>query len=239
MTDIFQGFLDRVKRNGLARAHNFFVRIDMGIAKPPFTPNTGRFFPSDQGANQNNLFTIEKLKTMSYMCQQVVLPEREINTLDFTVKPGVTQKIASYQIFNQNIPMKFYCSPDLSEKRFFENWMNMVINPISRNANYYDEYAKFNTVTVFVLPKQFTSTFVDENTVDGNGNPIYYIKFYECYPTKISSNEMSTSSEEDLLELEVEIAYKYYRTVTDINFPEGLGHNAFSTFSEAGSLDSL
>ena len=61
----------------------------------------------------------------------------------------------------------------------------------------------------------------------------------ECYPTKISSNEMSTSSEEDLLELEVEIAYKYYRTVTDNNFPEGLGHNAFSTFSEAGSLDSL
>jgi len=238
MTEIFEGFLNRVRRNGLARAHNFFVKVDVGTAKPPFRANTGRFFPSDQGASENNLFTTERLKSLSFMCNQVLLPDREITTLDFTVKPGVTQKIASYQTFGQMLPMTFYCSPDLNEKRFFENWMNLVINPISRNANYYDEYAKFNTITVFVLPKFFSGSFVDENTVDENGNPLYYIKFYECYPTKITSSELANSKEEDLLELGVEIAYKYFRTVTDINFPEGLGHNSFNT-SEVGSLDQL
>lgn len=237
MTEIFEGFLNRVRKNGLARTHNFFVRVDMGTARPPFVQNTGRFFPSDQGASQNNLFTTERLKSLSFMCNKTALPDREITTLDFTVKPGVTQKIASYQSFAQTLPMTFYCSPDLSEKRFFENWMNIVIDPVSRNANYYDEYAKFNTITVFVLPRSFSGSFVDENTTDGIGNPLYYVKFYECYPTKMNSNELANSSGEELLELDIEITYKYFRTVADINFPNGVGQDSSANY--LGGVDTL
>ena len=194
MTEIFEGFLNRVRRNGLARAHNFFVRVN----------------------TTSNLANSEQLKTISFMCNKVVVPGKNINTLDFTVKPGVTQKIASYESFNEPLAFNFYCSPDLSEKRFFENWMNLAVDPTSRDANYYDEYAKFNTVTIFALPKSFSASVVDENTFDEFGNYLYYVKFYECYPIKIGSMELANSNEDNLLELEVEMAYKYFRTSTEL-----------------------
>ena len=221
MSDLYEQFMTRIKNNGLAKTNNFFARITVNpFASPlPYDPeNPGRFFPSDQGTNKDNMFPLERLRTMSLMCKDASLPKRDIKAVDFVSKPGYVDKIASYQEYEQTMSLSFYCSPDLNERRFFENWANLVIDPYTKQPNYYDEYAKTNMITVFVLPRHFSGTIVDESTRDMHGNQLYYVKFYECYPISITENELSTSST-DLLELEVTISYKYFRTIADDNFP--------------------
>lgn len=198
MTDIYEGFLTRIKNNGIASSNRFYVRINVNAL----------------GSGSASMFPLQRLRDLSVMCNSVSLPKRSIKTLDFVVKPGNVDKIADYQEYDHDLSMTFYCSPDLNERRFFENWANMVIDPVTKQPNYYDEYAKNNVVTVFVLPKMFSGGLVDERTVDYKGNPLYYVRFHECYPTSIDENELSTESSE-LLQLKVTLSYKYFTTISD------------------------
>lgn len=239
MTDIYEGLIGKLRRQGIARTNNFFVRIDTSISNLPFRrsePNqssltlraiNGIFPPSDEGATTRNMFTQRKLRSLSFMCKSASLPKREIKTIDYIAKPGYIDKIASYQVYENALPLSFYCSPDLNERRFFENWANLAIDPITKNPNYYDEYAKNNIVTVFVLPRNFSGTFVDENTVDDKGNPLYYVKFFECYPTVIEGTEVALG-ESQPMELKVNISYKYFRTISDYNFPKVTGYENYN-----------
>ena len=120
----------------------------------------------------------------------------------------------------QSMGVMFYCSPDLNERRFVENWMNMALNPRNYTANYYDEYAKYNTITIFCLPRSFSgSVMTEEEAVKVENGPIFFVKLFECYPTKIEDVTMNYSDAEKIMELSVTISYKYFKTITDLNFP--------------------
>lgn len=232
-SELYQGFISKLRKSGLSKTNNFYVKVDVFPPNIPYLQtNTNKEIPSDQGSIIGTNFSAERLRSISFMCTDVSLPKEEIATTNYTVKGGVNQKIASHQLYEQTLPLSFYTTPDLSERRFFENWMNWVIDPTTKNPNYYDEYAKGNRITVFVLPqilsgstveKEESTKFVLDNPprVEG-GDPLYYVEFYECYPTSISSSSLSTDSGE-VMKVEVEIAYKYYRTVADEMFPKIIG----------------
>lgn len=251
--DLFEGFLNKIKRKGVARTNDFYVKMDINenIAKIPFEVSE-KFSPQEK-------------REISFMCKSAALPKLTFETQDFTVKPGVTTKVAVKRAETGTFSLVFYCSPDLWEKKFFEKWMNFVIDPKTYTPNYYDEYAKYNDVTVFVLPKTFSGQIVLENFVDniptqdlqsvfngsplgggsfnnsnsifgtgfstnsilpssntqrgaGSGQPIYYVKFFECYPSSVSEVQMATSNDSAPMEFTVEINYKYFQTITDIQF---------------------
>ena len=85
---------------------------------------------------------------------------------------------------------------------------------------YYDEYAKYNTITIFCLPRSFSgSVMTEEEAVKVENGPIFFVKLFECYPTKIEDVTMNYSDAEKIMELSVTISYKYFKTITDLNFP--------------------
>lgn len=196
--DIYEGFITRIRNNGVASANRFYVRLNVNAL----------------GSSSASKFPLQRSRDLSLMCNSVSLPKRIIKAIDFVVKPGNVDKIASYQEYDHELSMTFYCSSDLNERRFFEDWANLVVDPVTKQPNYYDEYAKYNMVTVFVLPKMFSGGLVDENTRDYKGNPLYYVRFHECYPITIEENELSTGSGE-LLQLNVTLSYKYFSTISD------------------------
>jgi len=253
-SELYQGFISKLRKSGLSKTNNFYVKVDVSPPNIPYVQtNANNQLPSDEGSRIGENFSAERLRSISFMCTDVSLPKEEIATTNYTVKGGVNQKIASHQLYEQTLPLSFYTTPDLSERRFFENWMNWVIDPTTKNPNYYDEYAKGNMITVFVLPKTFSARMVQKTWIDkipsrgvfgsvdqnnpfsesmnqqqnspaalGSENPFYYVEFYECYPTSISSTKLSSESGE-VMKVDVEIAYKYYKTITDEMFPKIYG----------------
>lgn len=257
--DLYSGFLNKLKKKGLAKTNDFYVKIELNenIAKLPFE-NPQRFSSEDQ-------------REVSFMCKSASLPKLSFAIQDFVGKPSVVSKIAHYREESQVFPMTFYCGPDLWERKFFEKWMDYVVDPKTYTPNYYWEYAKFNNITLFVLPKTFSGQMVEEGFVDyistvdlqstfngspagggsflntpvgngpstafnnnfsqrinsfvnnslkkaaGTGQKIYYVKFFECWPFSLSEVQLSTGSD-TVMEFTVEMSYKYYQTITDVEF---------------------
>lgn len=222
MTDAFNKFVQRMKEKGIARNH-YYVKFDVyneKFANRLVTDKRGTWYPSDEGAKDNNIFSPERLRSMSVMCNSITLPGRELTTIDAVIKPGWQDRIVSNLKAPEPIEAKFYCSPDLNERRFIENWMNMALNPLNYTANYYDEYAKFNTVTIFCLPRRLAgSEMTEEIALNPENGPVFFIKLFECYPTKINDTTLEFGNSENLHELAVTFSYKYFKTTTDINFP--------------------
>lgn len=251
--DLYSGFVDKLKKKGLARTNDFYVKfnINENIAKLPF------IVPER--------FSLSEKREISFMCKNVALPKLSFTTQDFVAKPGVTTKTAMKREETGMFSLTFLTTPDLWEKKFFERWMNFVVDPKTYTPNYYDEYAKYNDITVFVLPRTFSGQMVMEDFIDfvsvtdlntvfnggspiqtqnnsnnnsffgggpnsfsnfsvsdgrgiGSREPIYYVKFFECYPTGIGEVAMSTSNDSAPMEFTVEMTYKYFQTITDIKF---------------------
>jgi hypothetical protein len=220
--DAFTKFIQRMKNNGVAR-NSFYVKFDIfdtNFTKQLTSEKKGVWYPGDEGASDRNLFTNERLQSMNVMCNTITLPGRELATIDAIIKPGWQDRIVSNLKAPEPITAKFYCSPDLNERRFIENWMNMALNPHNYTANYYDEYAKYNTITIFCLPRRFSgSIMTEEIAIKPENGPIFFVKLFECYPTKLEDTELTNSDSEKLFELSVTFSYKYFKTVTDLNFP--------------------
>lgn len=222
MTQAFDNFVQRMKQKGIARSSYYvnFSIFDTKFTQKLTYDKKGVWYPSDEGASDKNLFTPQRSQSMGVMCNEVTLPGRELTTIDGIIKPGWQDRIVSNLKAPEAITMKFYCSPDLNERRFIENWMNMALNPRNYTANYYDEYAKYNTITIFCLPRSFSgSVMTEEEAVKVENGPIFFVKLFECYPTKIEDLTMNYSDAEKIMELSVSFSYKYSKTITDLNFP--------------------
>jgi len=232
MTEAHDNFIQRMKQQGVAR-NSYYVKFDVNMyTEFRFLKKTeegiGTFFPTDEGGKRTQLFTNARLKSIGVMCKSITLPGRELETIDSIIKPGWQNRIVSNLKTPEPITCKFYCSPDLNERRFIENWMNMAVDPYTLTANYYDEYAKDNTITIFCLPRRFSgSVMTEEEAVKPENGPIFFVKLFDCYPTKISETTLEFANSENLMELEVTFSYKYFKTITDLNFVRTVQGNDF------------
>lgn len=235
---IYNDFLHAFRNRGFARTSNFYVDFSVNTTtkRIPYNPLGGpqRIYPT--------VLPDEERKNMSVMCKSVSFPKRTVTTLDYTTKPGNTFKVATNYAFEQLVAISFYLTNDLREKVFIENWMNMAIDPTTKKANYYDEYAKYNTITVYSLPKIMAGGIATDrsyipsppitvppvpgrpeivSTPDQNklGKRVYWNKFYQCYPIEIDQMDMGTDGE-NLLTMDVTFSYKYFASSADEEYPK-------------------
>ena len=94
---------------------------------------------SKHGLARPNLFRVKisrarsEAESLSMNCFQAQIPGTNILTTDRDI--GLRQM--SYQRAYADMMMGFYCSGDLKELRFFQNWMNDIVNPVNNHMGYY------------------------------------------------------------------------------------------------------
>jgi len=205
-------FFQTIKDYGLSTKNRFFTVMNCpSVGLPP------------QFAQRLGLF-----------CKSASFPESTIDNITLDYIPSMGEKVATNYNFSDAAPLSlsFYCSMTMFERRFFEIWQSAVSNPRTQMMNFYDEYAKPNEITVIKMPRgsgsvndafnyRFREDAFPKYQLSGRSrDPLqdsepygmfYAVKFYECYPIKISGTEFSYGGS-DLVEFTVDIAYKYYRT---------------------------
>lgn len=236
---IFRRFMESVRNKGLANTNNFYMQINMRVPNHPGEINNPQLWAKIGENGYKRTLDQYTIRHLSVMCKSVTLPSRKIETVKFERNVTDVSLIAQYQDYaNYILPVTFYVSPDMKEKIFIENWMNLVIDPITKLPNYYDEYAKHNTITVFTLPKVLAGatpaagdTFYNYNPNNPKELPLYFTKFYQCYPNEIEETELSTdaSGSGAIMEIKVNFTYKFYRTITDINDGSKESNNPYSS----------
>jgi hypothetical protein len=121
---------------------------------------------------------------LSLRCFTVHVPQRYFSTHDRDIA-GPKRKIP-YNTDYDELSMQFYCGPDLMEVNLFQDWMDGILNPVTRHASFYDDYAKNSKITLLFVHNSL-------KTIDGimyayRAGNLSGIRFLEVYPRVISIN---------------------------------------------------
>jgi len=175
-------------------------RYDVLFLPPSGTRGTGGVGASTNLFSQTLLGQVGggDARDVSYQCNSIVFPGRNITVTEDTNIYGPTREIASGFTYG-DIAAKFYCHNDYREKKFFETWQRLAYNPQTFAMNYYDDYT--GTIQIYQL--------------DGKGNRTYGCELIECFPKNIGDQALSGAQATAVMEVDVTFSYRYWKNLTD------------------------
>ena len=136
------------------------------------------------------------LKKLSLNCYNALIPGLSIATTD----KDVGFRSVAYQKLYDDVLLSFYCSEDLSELEYMQNWMKMIINPFTNRLGYYDSYV--STIHIIHLSK-----FREEDKEDNKKT--LTTTLFDAYPKKIDPIQLDYASN-DIMRITVSFTYRYY-----------------------------
>ena len=168
MAESLSSFISQIKKDGLARQNRFTVNL----AIPKGMPNLYKEF------NIVHLF-----------CEQATLPGIAMVTQPIRTY-GETREMVSDRTF-ENITLTFLVDTKMLVKKLFDEWTSIIINPATRLAGYYDQYA--TTMNIMIQDTENSNT--------------YECELREVYPKSVQAISLDNNSK-DVMKLAVTFAYK-------------------------------
>lgn len=186
-------FISNVKQGALARTNRFAV-----------------LFSAPKGMTEANLTTFERVLLF---CDSAQLPGANFSTTQ-NRSFGEFREVPYEKLYDQ-VSLTFYVDNKMSVKELFDDWQNVIYNPVTRTFGYYDDY----------------TTTLKIQVQDINDNTCYEVELYECYPKSISNIQMDAASK-DVMKITVGFQYKYWMasTVTTLANGEKIGDGILDKF---------
>ena len=130
------------------------------------------------------------VEALNLFCANAQIPGRDILSTEYRDYGESRQIGIRHQ--HADLTVTYYSSEDLRERRFFQNWQDLIFNPRAKQHAYYNEYSGRMEVS------KFNQSWTKETAE---------YRFHEVYPTNVGVQELQ-SAEGDLLRLT--ITFKYY-----------------------------
>lgn len=136
-------------------------------------------------------------KELALQCEISELPGRAASMIEFRHHAFVN-RIPHYNVF-QDVNFTFYCNGNMTEKKFFDQWMDLMVPVQTGLVNYFDETAYATEIKI----KQYG------NTVGKDGKPevIYECTLIDAIPTSIAPLALNWQ-DDSIQRLQVNFAYK-------------------------------
>lgn len=188
----YKNFIAEIKSQGLARNNRFAVM---------FTPP----------ANVNPA----NLKKTLLFCDAASLPGVNFSTVQ-NRSFGEVREVPYEKLFD-TCQLTFHVDKDMMVKSLFDQWIQSIQNPITRNYSYYNDYITNMTIEV-------------QDLAD---NTRYEMALYEVYPKSMSAINLSHESKETM-KLTVTFQYKYWTssTIQQIGNGQKISKNFMDKFNE-------
>ena len=171
---------------------------------------------------------------MDLFCSNVSLPGKTITDDVNETYYGPKRAIAKNVSFEE-ITLEYYTSINYDERMYFEAWQNSIVDPVSHNVGYYDDYAKDCMITITPLTKTFMAALsnftptgdqgrdrqqIRQSLGDTSGYSSYQVQMYEVWPKTIASTPLSYDAVNQIVKTSVTFTYRNYAT-TAWNFLAG------------------
>jgi hypothetical protein len=192
---------------GVARPTRFLVRVSMpqgginlaGIIDNEPQSNTD---PELARAQKNKSAMAQQNqeigREIGLMCEAVQMPDRTINTNPYR-HYGPTYNVPSIAQY-ADVTMTFIGDKFLRLRQFFESWQNLIIDNVTNNSGYYDDYTA--PIDIFQLG-QF-------DTLNDRDSVTYGIRMFEAYPTSIGTVDYSYGANNEYVKINVTFTYRYW-----------------------------
>lgn len=192
-------------RYGLARASKFYVN----------------FYVPDGLYNEQDSSPEEEARSLGYFCEAAEIPGRNLDVSEMRFY-GPTFKVPTKTTYNE-VTFTLICDTYLNQKKFFDNWMELI-NP---SSNYDFEYRDNYISRIRLIQRS-----------DVNSDSKIYT-FHDAFPISVAA--IPTNWAEDGFH-RVQVTFSYFKwdDITEIGalsqienyFPDGLGYDPLATVRE-------
>ena len=174
-----------------------------------FSPNTLQ----SKISNRGGLATTEKFEViftslpsgldttvasdLRFFCENVALPTKSISANEKFIH-GVAYQMPYRQAF-QELSLTFLLTDDMSQKKFFDQWQNEIINPSTGNMGFHNEY------TCTILIRKHGKLSLDFG--NGSSTP-YEITLIKAWPSIVAEVQLSHGGGNEIARLPVTMQYQ-------------------------------
>lgn len=174
-----ENFLSEIRQGSLARVNRFEVIINAPL-------NTGQ--------------SINDAKKISLLCEVANFPPLSLTVKPFKIFGPSYQRPITSEYGGDGMSMTFHVDRDMAVKRFFDDWLEYIVNRNSFTVAYQSDYI------TEILVRQ----------LDEQNNVTYEIELLEAFPRSITLMDLNNSAQNQTHRLNVIFAYRYWRR-TDTN----------------------
>ncbi|MBR20033.1 MAG: hypothetical protein CMA64_07815 [Euryarchaeota archaeon] len=147
-------FISKVRKDDLARSNRFEVVI-----------NSPANFLTD--------------REVSLLVEEAQIPGLQIKWAPTTISTWTEQRAHGIEYFGDTAAFTFFCDDNWDVRTYFEDWMTLIADPLSKEVSFPDEYT--GTVEIFAL--------------DREDNRVTRWKLYDAFPRLMNILPMGQSAE--------------------------------------------
>ena len=123
-------------------------------------------------------------------CFQAQIPGYNIATTD----KDIGKRSVAYQKIFSDIILGFYVDEDLSELKFWQQWMDRIVRPDPSRHNYYDNY--IGTIQVTQLNR--------------SGHDVATWTLHDAYPKQVDPIQLDYGTNDAVMTCNTTITYRYF-----------------------------
>ncbi len=148
------------------------------------------YLPSDFMGHEGSL---DNIRNLELRAESVTIPGRSLSTTPYRFY-GPARNFPYEQLYSGEISISFIVSANLSERHFFEGWLNFISNPNNYKFNYYDKY--ISKMAIVLLDRTNRMVFVSE--------------LEEVYPKSIGDISLGYDKNDEIIKQEVTFHFRKY-----------------------------
>ena len=137
-------------------------------------------------------------------CDSIAMPTKQMVTQPVQYGSEPVRSMVQTHEFPGTIDASFYADKYMRERQFFEAWMKMCVGEHTHKANYYDDY--IGKMQIYQL---------GADSEIGRDMPTYAVEAMEVYPTELGSIDYGYGKKNEVVKINMEFGYKYWRNMSD------------------------
>ena len=140
---------------------------------------------------------IEAMKRLSKSCEAAAFPGRSVSTQPNRIM-GPVREMPYEPLYSGDLDLTFRVGQDMFERKFFEFWMDTIVNHSTNKMGYYDDYTR----DIYIAQ------------LGQDDGIVYKIKLTECYPKAINAIDLGFDKTDEYTRQSVSIAFREYEVLT-------------------------
>ena len=187
---------------------------------------------------------MDVMQRLAMTCFSANLPSKTLQSHE--MKVALPTRNVPYGVDTNNsggAAMDFYCLGDYFEKTVFESWQRGIVDPESRQLDYYDNYAKGSSIYIIQFPTDIGDLNDAVNGVNNPSTTLTGIQLTEVYPKTVTINDgaVTYASAQDPLKVRVDFMYRDIIRINEparLNLQDGI-KNVNDNGDEVGGISAI
>lgn len=141
------------------------------------------------------LLNVYKSDDISIMVEQASFPLLNIATKGLKIFGPTYQRPVTSEYGGEGMSISFHIDRDMKLKKFFEDWMHLIINPIDFTVSFQEEY--------------ITDIYIRQ--LDEEDMVTHEVVLYEAFPRNMNILELNNAATNQTHRLNMLFAYRYWQ----------------------------